>query len=93
MSQRGKCGAADGTGPIADGVKEPDMMDGGVRGGGAIISKRLQRGIKMERVVRKMTGREEVNASILGGWTRREMRRIGVYAWGGLARRSGGGGR
>lgn len=47
----------------------------------------------MERVVRKMTGREEVNASILGGWTRREMRRIGVYAWGGLARHSGGGGR
>lgn len=46
----------------------------------------------MEHVVRKMTRREEVNVSILGGWTRREMGRIGVYAWGGMARHFGGGG-
>lgn len=39
------------------------------------------------------TRREEVNVSILGGWTRREMRRTGVYASGGMARRFGGGGR
>lgn len=37
----------------------------------------------MERVVSRMTRREEVNVGILGGWTRIEMRRIGVYAWGG----------
>lgn len=29
VSQRGKCGAAEGTGPIAEGVKEPDKMEGG----------------------------------------------------------------
>lgn len=30
VSQRGKCGAAEGTGPIAEGVKEPDKMEGGL---------------------------------------------------------------
>lgn len=29
VSQRGKCGAAEGTGPIAEGVKEPDKMERG----------------------------------------------------------------
>lgn len=29
VSQRGKCGAAEGTRPIAEGVKEPDKVWGG----------------------------------------------------------------
>lgn len=91
MSQGGKCGAAEGTGPIAEGVKEPDKTEGGL-----LSVNECKEEIKTGRVVRNTARREEVNGSILGGWTRRERRRrrrIGVYASGGMARRFGGGGR
>lgn len=87
MSQGRKCGAAEGTGPIAEGVKEPDKMEGGL-----LSVNDSKEEIKTGRVVRNTARREEVNGSILGGWTRRERRRIGVYASGGMARRFGGGG-
>lgn len=35
VSQRGECRAAEGTGPIAEGVKEPDKMEGGLLSGNA----------------------------------------------------------
>lgn len=50
-------------------------------------------------MVRKMTRRreEDVDVGIQGGWTGRErkreqQRRIGVFAWGAMARQLGGGG-
>lgn len=87
VSQGRKCGAAEGTGPIAEGVKEPDKMEGGL-----LSVNDCKEEIKTGRVVRNTARREEVNGNILGGWTRRERRRTGVYASGGMARRFGGGG-
>lgn len=82
MSLKTKGREAEGIGPIAEGVKEPDKMEGGLL---------LTNYCKTDKIVWECSWKddkgEEVDVGLLGGWTRREMMRIGVCAGGRRRRR------